>query len=57
MNAQGETIECVVQLDNVDAEYKRSVCSHFEKRFTPALDESGHPVPSFYETAVVYMVS
>lgn len=55
VDAEGNATECVVQVPAAPEPFRKAACSNLGTEFNPALDDSGQPVASFYQTAVVYM--
>lgn len=56
VEADGRASGCVVQSYVVSDDFKRAVCEGLSGRFEPALDSSGHPIDSSYQTSVFYLI-
>lgn len=55
VDAAGKATQCVVQVTNVEPEFTDAVCDGLARKFAPALDETGQPTPSIYQTSVIYL--
>lgn len=56
VDAQGQASQCVVQVAKIEEPFRKAVCDGLAQRFSPALDASGNPIASLYQTAVVYII-
>lgn len=56
VDASGAATECVVQLTAAPEPFRQAACANLGTEFEPALDQSGQPVGSFYQTSVIYLV-
>lgn len=57
VDIDGRATDCVIQLDQIDEDFKDAVCDGLERGFEPALDSEGRPVPSIARTSVFYLVN
>jgi hypothetical protein len=55
IDASGNATNCVIQQASIDAA-SQAVCKNLVGKFEPALDKDGHPVPSIFNTGVMYSV-
>jgi TonB family protein len=57
VNEAGKVTDCHIQLKISDREFERVACSRVQSaRFNPALDKDGHPIASYWNTAIAYQV-
>lgn len=59
VSVEGRATSCAVQSRLNDAEFDELACELLiqHSRFNPALDGNGDPIPSFWQTAVIYAIS
>ncbi|MBO9517961.1 MAG: hypothetical protein J7493_07820 [Porphyrobacter sp.] len=55
VDARGNGSDCTVQVDRAEESFREAVCEGLSKTFEPALDQSGAPVASVFQTAVIYL--
>jgi hypothetical protein len=56
VDAQGNPSNCVVQAEMIDRAFKDAVCANLVHQFEPALDKDGKPIPSIFNTSVLYLM-
>jgi hypothetical protein len=56
VDANGAALSCVVQSTAANQDFRAAVCSHLTGKYQPALDASGKPVSSMFQTSVIYLV-
>jgi hypothetical protein len=56
VDAAGKATDCVVQQEGVKTAFREHVCEGLTVRYDPALDADGKPVPSVFNTSVIYTV-